>query len=333
MTAKVKETQICLVVFIGLPGSGKTTLCRALVEFFKTSCKSPSDILHHTIPICYDLLIPADVFRYQDESRQWKEARSSVVNYVKNIVLYLKGLEELNMMNSLEVAVREELLKIVQNEKKTRVYIIIDDNMYYHSMRYEYYRLAKLYSLSFCQIFVQCSISDALSHNSNREQSMAVPEEVITRMAEKLEPPDRQNNSWETFSLTVPSEKWTVTEMMKISHFLNNVAARRVVMSEINYEVCQESRRICSTNVIHQVDITLRKLIGDMMKQRCQTSPQRDELQAQSKAFAHSRHRILEGIRTGTIMIPEDTCEAIKLGQLNGGQRLQDFLSGLLMVN
>jgi O-phosphoseryl-tRNA(Sec) kinase len=332
MTAKVRETQICLVVFIGLPGSGKTTLCRALVEFFKTSCKSPSGILHHIIPICYDELIPADVFRYQDESCQWKDARRGVVNYVKNIVFCLKGLEELNMMNSLKVAVREELLKIVQNEKKTRVYIIVDDNMYYRSMRYEYYQLAKLFSLSFCQIFVHCSISDALNYNSSREQNMAVPEEIITRMAERLEPPDIQNNPWETFSLTIPSEKWTVTEIMKISQFLNDAAQHPVVVTESNYEVCQESRRICSTNVLHQVDITLRKLVGDRLRERSQTGLQ-DELKAQSKAFSDLRHHILEGIRTGMIIIPEDTCEAIKLGQSNGGQRLQDFLNGLLMIS
>ncbi|XP_023706447.1 L-seryl-tRNA(Sec) kinase [Cryptotermes secundus] len=328
----MSETEICLVIFIGLPGSGKTTLCSALVEYLKTSCKISNDIVQHAIPICYDRMIPANVFRYQDDSSQWKEARRGIVSYVKNLVSYLKGLEQQNTVNSFEISVREELLKITQSEKRRRVYVILDDNMYYRSMRYEYYQLAKLYNLSFCQLFVHCSVSDALNYNLSRDPGMTVPGEIITRMAKRLEPPDRQNNPWETYSLTVPSETWTVTKIKEIVHFLNYVSEHPVVLPLDDFEVRQESKLICSTNVIHQVDVMLRKIIGDRMRGG-KTSLQQVELQAQSKVLADKRRHILEGIRTGRILVPEDICEAVELGQSNTGQSLRDFLSSLLTIS
>jgi O-phosphoseryl-tRNA(Sec) kinase len=325
----MSETEICLVIIIGLPGSGKTTLCRALVEFLKTSCKTSNGIAQHAVPICYDKMIPVNVFSYQDNGSQWKEARRGIANYVKNLVSYFKGLEQHNIANSFEISVREELLKLLQNEKQRRLYIIIDDNMYYRSMRYEYYQLARLHNLSFCQLFVQCNVTDALKYNLSRDQGTAVPGEIITKMAKRLEPPDRQNNPWETHSLTVPSETWTDTQIIEICKFLNYVAQHPVVVPIDNSEVCQESKRICLTNVIHQVDVMLRKLIGNRMRGG-QTGLQLDELQAQAKALADKRHCILEGIRTGRILVPEDICEAVELGQSHIGQSLRDFLNTLM---
>jgi len=317
-------TKICLVLLIGLPGSGKTTLCRALVEFFKSSNTT------HVIPICYDELIPADICRHHDNISHWKEARRDVVNHVKNLILCLVGLKEFSMANSGEVSVREEMIKTVMNMKQTRVYIIVDDNMYYRSMRYEYYQLARLYNLSFCQLFVQCSVTDALNRNSSRDWSMSVPENVITRMAERLQPPDRQNNPWERFSLTLPSEMWTVTKITEISDFLNCVAEHPVMMPEDDSDACQESRIICSTNVIHQIDVMLRKLIGDRMRQGKESGLPTNELQVRSKSLANARHHILEGIRTGRIIVPQDICKDVELAQSHGGQRLQDLLNSLL---
>lgn len=322
---KMSETKICLVLLIGLPGSGKTTLCRALVEFFKSSHTTS-----HVIPICYDELIPADICRRHDNTSNWKEARRDVVNHVKDLILCLAGLKEFSMVNSGEVSVREEMIKTVRNIKQTRVYIIVDDNMYYHSMRYEYYQLARLYKLSFCQLFVQCSVTDALNRNSSRDWSISVPENVITRMAERLQPPDRWNNPWEKFSLTLPSEMWTVTKMIEISDFLNYVAEHPVIMPEDDSDVCQESRIICSTNVIHQMDITLRKLIGDRIRQGRESGLAKNELQMQSKSLANARHHILEGIRTGQVIVPQDICKDIELAESHGGQRLRDFLNSLL---
>jgi O-phosphoseryl-tRNA(Sec) kinase len=243
----------------------------------------------------------------------------------------MMGLNKFSMENCVEMSVKEEIIKTVMNIQQTRVYIVVDDNMYYRSMRYEYYQLARLYKLRFCQLFVQCSVSDALNHNLSRDWSTAVPENVITRMAERLQPPDRQNNMWERFSLTLPSEMWTVTKITEISDFLNYVAEHPVMMPEDDSDVCHDSRIICSTNMIHQVDIMLRKLIGDRIRQGRDTGLTRDELQIQSKALANARHHILEGIRTRSVIVPQDIYKDIELGQSDGGHRLQDFLNSLLM--
>jgi hypothetical protein len=78
------------------------------------------------------------------------------------------------------------------------------------------------------------------------------------------------------------------------------------------------------------MDVTLRKLIGDRMRQGRESGLPRNELQVQSKLLANARHQILEGIRRGQVIVPQDICKDIELAQSNGGQRLQDFLNSLL---
>uniref|UniRef100_A0A8C3JWV4 Phosphoseryl-tRNA kinase n=1 Tax=Calidris pygmaea TaxID=425635 RepID=A0A8C3JWV4_9CHAR len=83
------------------------------------------------------------------------------------------------------------------------LYLILDDNFYYQSMRYEVYQLARKYSLSFCQLFLDCPLECCLQRN--RLRSHPVPDQTICLMARKIEMPDLKKNAWEQNSLILKS--------------------------------------------------------------------------------------------------------------------------------
>ena len=58
----------------------------------------------------------------------------------------------------------------------------------------------------FCQVFFHCPTSEAIRRNEERQEQHQVPESVILRMADKLEPPDRENYTWEQSSIVVAAE-------------------------------------------------------------------------------------------------------------------------------
>ena len=57
--------------------------------------------------------------------------------------------------------------------------------------------------LSFCTVFHTTSLEDCLQRN--RTRASPVPESVIREQFSKLELPDSDENSWETFSLVKPA--------------------------------------------------------------------------------------------------------------------------------
>ena len=83
-----------------------------------------------------------------------------------------------------------------------RILIVIDDNNTLSSMRYQYYQIARKYSLGFSTLHFNAEISTALRLNEQRTDDK-VPESVITNMFNNLEPPNPLKNNWEKFSFTV----------------------------------------------------------------------------------------------------------------------------------
>ncbi|XP_042611261.1 serine-rich adhesin for platelets isoform X2 [Cyprinus carpio] len=81
--------------------------------------------------------------------------------------------------------------------------VLLDDNFYYQSMRYQIQQLARKYGVGFCQVFLQCPLHVCLQRNRCRSQP--VPDDVLLQMCERMEPPNEIRNPWEQQSLTLDS--------------------------------------------------------------------------------------------------------------------------------
>ncbi|CAL8472275.1 g11817 [Coccomyxa elongata] len=85
--------------------------------------------------------------------------------------------------------------------------LLLDDNMYYRSMRLECAQLARQLQAAFIIIYMPCTLEDAAARNAQRAEADQVPQEVLSRMAARLEPPCPSKHAWESGTVIVLAEE------------------------------------------------------------------------------------------------------------------------------
>lgn len=238
------HSQSCIVVLIGIPGSGKTTFTKL---FGEASGEGEAEMCS-TKTISFDQVLPLEEQKNLatsgeevNSSGEWKRARQEMRDLVKT---------ELTASSS----------KVV----------LVDDNNYYRSMRHEYYQLARDMGVGFCQIFMQVDdVNTALYANRSRDEKERVPEGVIRSMAHKLEPPDPMTNPWETFSFIVNAQHFrnSSKEILHTCRCVVKAAASNPpvippIPEHRSESARQESRLVCDKSLIHKLDKRLRKIVG-----------------------------------------------------------------------
>lgn len=247
---------IGIVVLIGLPASGKTTFSRKIVRKLSTS-----SYRCHTIN--YDSII-------KDHNKDsYSRSRKCILDSVESLITSLRS-----------------------KNLPCKQLILIDDNMYYSSMRYTYYKLARSFNLSFLQVFIDVDVNIALLRNSRR--SGKIPEKVIEDMALRLEVPDSHRNHWERHTCRI---KGIGDEAF--NRFLE------ALMKSINDPVYFSETDIAvkvpvSRTRLQDIDILLRKLVGENIRNsvNCQ-----DDLMRRKK-------EMFRRIRSGEIYLPIDWDDA-----------------------
>ncbi|KAF0684416.1 Aste57867_23599 [Aphanomyces stellatus] len=184
----------CVLVLCGLPGGGKSTLSRRFAAHFCT---------YSVECFCYDdLFVDAAASSPDQPFRpdEWRALRASV-------------LEKL-----------DQRLLALQDTTSTQHILVLDDNMYYRSMRKRVFRLALQRQASFGQVHVSTSIETCRRRNEQR--AMPVPPMVFDRMAALMEPPDATRFPWETHSIqvTLDSEHESDAAIMRICEFVDLIA-------------------------------------------------------------------------------------------------------------
>ena len=85
--------------------------------------------------------------------------------------------------------------------------LFVDDNLFYRSMRYKFYQLARQYGCSFCQINLCAPLNTVLEQNSARAADFIIPRDTILKMNGAFETPDAENHPWEQNTLVVQNYK------------------------------------------------------------------------------------------------------------------------------
>ncbi|XP_014282360.1 L-seryl-tRNA(Sec) kinase [Halyomorpha halys] len=209
--------EVSILCLIGLPASGKTYLA-SLIEKNKLGF---TEILH----FCYDNLI-----EWNTDQTIWKEERKIILLNVEDTII--------SFLN--------------KKQPMHKLLIILDDNMFYRSMRYVFYQLSQKYRAKFCQVYVKTSLETCLMRNYNRDQPL--PTNQILNVNEKMEVPVDYNN-WEKNTLTVSGEEKVELCLDAIKILLDSV------FLPAQHEIDKKSSKI-NNNPKHIADIALRRIIS-----------------------------------------------------------------------
>ncbi|XP_053406856.1 L-seryl-tRNA(Sec) kinase-like [Mercenaria mercenaria] len=307
---------ICLVLLCGLPGSGKTYLSKQLQQQSGASGLETS----RYIIIEYDRLLPQDLEKIliqSDDSQEskWKSYRADIVKCVDSLIESIKktqhSTETYCITNVSPEEISEELwekfIYMITDSNSwgemdgRTVYIVIDDNMYYRSMRYSYYQLARKYEIGFCQIYLQSDVETAISQNASRVVKVA--DDVISTMATKMEAPDWSRNSWEENSISFSSEEDLKSVFELFRKAVNNPVQ---TVEEVDVEQQEQSRVICSESFVYQSDLILRRLVSQQMSLAKENSMGKVEMKSLAGLLQTVRKQLLDSLKSGTVEIPRD---------------------------
>lgn len=269
--------KIYLICLLGLPATGKSSFAVKLQAFSNNfeNC--------HPIHINYDEIMKNNI-------SDWKALRKDIFKNVEKLLFYIKNKENVTFQcNTFQMYVN--LFKF-----SDITFVIIDDNMYYRSMRYEYYQLARSFSINYCQIFFpQNELEKLYQINRKRSEDSFIPEEVIFRMAQRFEIP---NSKWEKeITWTIKNQyvemeliyKWII-ECPEVSL---NCADMKSPNSSIE----------TTQSVIHRVDIILRKILHEKIKD-FRIKHNNENSQDFIQGINQRRIEIIEGVKQRQIEIP-----------------------------
>lgn len=187
-----------LVLFFGLPGSGKTTLVNRIFE----ACTKRFDSRSYPCIISYDSLVSTSrQAEMAHNPGMAKECRQQLLLAAQAWLAWVRG-TDMAVPTSSELACT--MLKQLQSCSRPlrpdeRALVLVDDNLYYRSMRKEWFKLARNASLGFCQVLVACPLEEAIRRNASRE--LPVPEPSIRVMGSRFELP--REEPWEELTRTV----------------------------------------------------------------------------------------------------------------------------------
>ncbi|XP_058262418.1 L-seryl-tRNA(Sec) kinase isoform X1 [Hemibagrus wyckioides] len=325
---------VCVCVLCGLPAVGKSTLTHLL-----------SDHLHtlgwRTFIVSYDELIPEEAFRFNtperddddddeddEASRQqagWKQHRQAVLECVDGFLRDLSA-DRLHTHTGggsggtgsvcerfQEAMQKQQILTALHNthSQPQRLALLLDDNFYYHSMRYPVYQLARRHSLGFCQLYLHCPLEVCL--HRNRVRGQPVSDDVITMMSSRMEPPNTEKNQWEKKSVTVDNTHTvTHTQLQEVLQVISSAAENPLNPVQDDSEQREADRQRCACSVVHQVDQVCRRLVSQAMVTARERSVSGEQMKALSRDLSEEKSRFLQELRAQLLQqLGQDECVCV----------------------
>ncbi|XP_048194038.1 L-seryl-tRNA(Sec) kinase [Perognathus longimembris pacificus] len=304
-----------LCVLCGLPAAGKSTFARALARRLRQERGWAVGVLSYD-----DVLpeAPPDGAGARPPPSQWKTLRQELLKYLECFLMVVINGGQMSAPANVAEAMWEAFITCLKDQDlvfpvvseaqscyvlaKTVIsrplLLVLDDNFYYQSMRYEVYQLARKYSFGFCQLYLDCTLETCLQRNCQRPG--AVPNETIHLMGKKIEKPNPGKNAWEHNSLTIQSPACSLEASLEVTDILLTTALENPVKhTEDNVEQKETDRIICSANFLHKADQALRRTVSQTMKEAKDEQLLPNNLKLLAEELNKLKAEFLEDLRQG----------------------------------
>lgn len=216
-----------VILFGGLPASGKSTLARRLVEWFGQG------VIHLEYDELEDDIIQQKI---EEERREaWNQARKVALNKLE---MYLQ--------------------KLKSNEESPSIFLL-DDNFHLRGMRKQIHRLLLNHKpLHFGIIWMRTPLDVCLERNQRRERK--IPLDVFEKMNQAMEAP---RAAWEDYYIEVDND----TSFETIVSFVQACPEIVDLPSEtVDEQQQQADRQRTMQNANHNWDKLLRTWVGKVAK-------------------------------------------------------------------
>ncbi|XP_021023367.1 L-seryl-tRNA(Sec) kinase [Mus caroli] len=314
-TRRGGQPKLGLCVLCGLPAAGKSTFARALAlrlrreRGWAVGVLSYDDVLPLALPDCAGT---------QPRPSQWKMFRQELLKHLECFLVAVISGAQMSAPPNRTEAVWEDFIACLKSQDlmifptaleaqpchllakpavSRPLFLVLDDNFYYQSMRYEVYQLARKYSLGFCQLFLDCPLETCLKRNGERSQPL--PDETIQLMGRKIEKPNPEKNAWEHNSLIIQSSACSLEASLEVTGLLLTALENPVKCVEDNTEQKETDRIICSANILHKADEALRRTVSQTMREAKDEQIPLNNLKDLAEELNKLKADVLEDLRQG----------------------------------
>lgn len=322
----------CILLICGLPSSGKTLLTNNFIKFSKLNTKS--NLVFYKISI--DELIPIkdQSIQIQTNSGFWRQFRHDLrfatnlfLNQLMNNKLDINEDIDENVWSLLESIRRQNNICSTHELgiSSEHFVVIIDDNFYYKSMRYEFFQTSKLFGLGFAIIMINCSLDSTLIRNRLRTEDKCIPEDVIIKMSERFECPKPEGFEFRTFFVCTESFNFNITEELTqfITDAINNPIVDSTILSPEEQEFRQRLDIKSKENLIHKIDCILRQLINELIIESI-------DKKVIGKSLNESKKCLLTELKKSMDLLPQNIIKNIMETNGKQNEETNQFLISLL---
>ncbi|EQC38437.1 hypothetical protein SDRG_04146 [Saprolegnia diclina VS20] len=280
-----------ILVLCGLPGAGKSTFARALADAALRTYE-----VHY---ISFDDVFVAR-FAANDGSfapEQWKDAVAAI--YVE-----------------VELA-----LAAASMSGKPRV-LLLDDNMYYRSMRKKYLQLCRQRNVGFGVIHVDTPPDLCRARNAARPNP--VPDVVFRRMQALFQPPRPSAQPWEARSIVIDLSTADSTPhalCAALAMIAEAVAAPEVDTAQESMLEKERSRAATIASVLHRADLVLRQLVGSILRDAKESNT--TSLPTLAKHLARAKEAVLRDQARDACDTDDDVVDSLVAAFLRQCQSFQ----------
>ncbi|KAF1330069.1 L-seryl-trna kinase, partial [Globisporangium splendens] len=277
-----------LIVLCGLPGAGKTTLASRLACSTSHFDAAPGDCLMRRLQcerLSFDDLFAASsssTSQTDFDPALWKHYQREMMTRVK---AWRKAHEGANAKTTAQDG------GLSSSEEEHLLVLLVDDNFQFRSLRKRFYQLACEVDCGFGILHVDTPVALCRQRNATREGAARVPDAVFERMVSVFEAPNGGLHAFERPTKTINPGPLLDVEMITtdgdcaamekdtLSELVQQVRVSRRERRQLAAETQKRDRQKMldqqrtHANVVHQVDLELRKWISSVLQQHATGTP------------------------------------------------------------